>query len=190
MKNLEELHAVTDKVLSGLTADDSLKQRILQTAVMSGKKETKRLFSPIPAFCGVIVLLLITVGVLNNLRPVDPASSVEMNVFSAGSVEISPSPDDSDSVLPAGVNSENIVSIELSAPGIVTSADKCAALADALAKCEICEEPVEKNSDRQLIIRCKDGTQYRFSVCEPCISNEKCWSCEEFFTLYSTFTAE
>ena len=58
MNNLEELHAVSDKVLSGLTADDSLKQRILQTAVLSGEKAQKRGFSPIPAFCSIIVLII------------------------------------------------------------------------------------------------------------------------------------
>ena len=190
MNNLEELHAVSDKVLSGLTADDSLKQRILQTAVLSGEKAQKRGFSPIPAFCSVIVLLLITVGVLNNLRPVDPASSVEMNVFSAGSVEISPSPEQSVSGLPAGIIPDNIISFELSDSVIVSSADKCAALAEALGKCITCEEPADTDSDRHLIIRCKDGNQYQFNVSEPYISNGLCWSCEAFFSLYKEFSAE
>ena len=50
MSRIEELRQVTDQTLHGLTADDSLKFRILQKA--AGGEETKKpYFKPVPVFC-------------------------------------------------------------------------------------------------------------------------------------------
>ncbi len=191
MKNPEMLREATDKVLFGLTADDSLKQRILQNAASGRNSSSRRFFSPVPAFCAVIAMLLITVGVLNNLRPVDPAASVEMNVFSAGSVDISPSPDSEVSVLPAGFVSENVTSVEMSGYKPVTDPQECAALIAALEESELSAESVDAESAGSVVIHSSDGSSYRFDVCEPyLLSDGQCRRCETFFTLYHEISKE
>ena len=188
MKNPEELREVSEKVLFGLTADDSLKQRILQNAVSAGRTSSRKLFSPVPAFCTVIAMLLITVGVLNSIRPVDPAATVEMNVFSAGSVDISPSPDASDSVFPAGFQAEAVVSVELTGRNAITDPRKCRALADALMNCTVSDESPDLNDAGKVTILCDNGTIYQYNASDPYLSDDsKCWSCEEFFSLCNEY---
>ncbi len=191
MKNPEELREISDKVLFGLTADDSLKQRILQNAVSTGRTSSRKLFSPIPAFCTVIAMLLITVGVLNSIRPVDPAATVEMNVFSAGSVDISPSPDASDSVFPAGFQAETVVSVELAGRNAITDPQKCRALTDALMNCTVSDESPDMNNAVKMTILCDNGDSYHYNASDPYISDDsQCWSCDIFFSLCSEYFNE
>ncbi len=191
MKNPEELREISDKVLFGLTADDSLKQRILQNAVSTGRTSSRILFSPIPAFCTVIAMLLITVGVLNSIRPVDPAATVEMNVFSAGSVDISPSPDASDSVFPAGFQAETVVSVELAGRNAITDPQKCRALTDALMNCTVSDESPDMNDAVKMTILCDNGDSYHYNASDPYISDDsQCWSCDIFFILCSEYFNE
>ena len=191
MKNPEELREISDKVLFGLTADDSLKQRILQNAVSTGRTSSRKLFSPIPAFCTVIAMLLITVGVLNSIRPVDPAATVEMNVFSAGSVDISPSPDASDSVFPAGFQAETVVSVELAGRTAITDPQKCRALTDTLMNCTVSDESPDMNDAVKMTILCDNGDRYHYNASDPYISDDShCWSCENFFSLCNEYFNE
>lgn len=188
MKNPEELREISDKVLFGLTADDSLKQRILQNAVSAGSTSSRKLFHPIPAFCTVVAMLLITVGVLNSIRPVDPAATVEMNVFSAGSVDISPSPDASDSVFPAGFQAETVVFVEMTGRNAVTDPQKCRALADALLNCTVSDESPDLNDTVKVTILCDNGDRYQYNAADPYLSDDsQCWSCENFFSLFNEY---
>ena len=191
MKNPEMLREATDKVLFGLTADDSLKQRIFQKAASDRESSSRRLFGPVPAFCAVVAMLLITVGVLNNLAPVNPAASVEMNVFSAGSVDISPAPDYPVSVFPAGFSSEIVSSVEINEKKPVTDPEECAALIAALEESEITDQPFGADSEGQVIVHCSDGSSYQFIASEPYLSYDgQSWICESFFALYQEFCTD
>lgn len=188
MNNPERLREITDNVLYGLTADESLKNRIIQKASVKQKKDSRPFFLPVPALCGIVALLVLTMGVLNNLRPVDPASSVEMKVFTAGSVDISPAPDSFFSDILPDLNYENVLSVELTECGVVNDPEECAELIAALQECETSSDVVSEDSGRQLIIHCSNGTVYRFSVNEPYLVGDQCWICDSFFTLFHRFS--
>ena len=129
MSRIEELREVTDQTLHGLTADDSLKFRILQKA--AGGEETKKpYFKPVPVFCAACAVLLVMVMALNSLKPVSNTPG-EINVFAAGSTE-KPADMEQAGLLPAGFEAGSVVSVELDGVGSVTDLEKCASLAGML----------------------------------------------------------
>ena len=178
----EKLHEATDRALYGLTADESLKQRIFQKAAAceaSGQKITGR--NILPAFCAVMAALVLILTSVNGLRPVDPASTVEINVFSAGSSDKSDSAETSYPDIFDDLDSNNVISIELSDVGKITDAESCAALISLLKNSAVSADCSFTGSEHSLIIESTDGTKLSFDVTEPFIGAEKCWSCESFF---------
>ena len=94
MSDPAKLREASEKVLYGLRADDTLKQKILIKAAAGGDAGSRRAFRPLPVFCGVVAALLVAVIALNGLEPAVPAGSVEINVFAAGDNEtVSPAED-------------------------------------------------------------------------------------------------
>ncbi len=178
----EKLHEATDRALYGLTADESLKQRIFQKAAAceaSGHKITGR--NILPAFCAVMAALVLVLTAVNSLRPVDPASTVEINVFSAGSSDKSDSADSSYPDIFDDLDSNNVISIELSDVGKITDVESCKALISLLKNSAVSADCSFVGSEHSLIIESTDGTKLSFDVTEPYIGKEKCWSCESFF---------
>lgn len=60
MVDLEKLPAISESVLHGLQADDSLKQKILYKAANSDIKKTRSYFRYIPAVCCAVTLILVS----------------------------------------------------------------------------------------------------------------------------------
>ena len=178
MKKPEELREVTENVLCGLTADESLRSRILQNAAGAGREERRSAFRPVPALCGVIAALLIAVVALNGLNPVNPADPGDMNIFAAGSN------DTRKSVLLDGIDPDEVTSIEITDLGTVSGAEQCAALISLLTEKAAPAGSSDPSAESRLNITLAGGTVIRFSVDEPVISGDGTWSCPEFFDLF------
>ena len=80
----EDLRSATDKALYGLTADESLKQRILLKASQTNRTTRDSKVHPVMKLCAVVGVLLLMVVALNSVRPLSPSTPGEMNVFAAG----------------------------------------------------------------------------------------------------------
>lgn len=70
----EELRTATEKALSGLTADESLKQKILLKASESEQKEHEPVYRPVLKLCAIVGVLLLMVAGLNSIRPLSPSA--------------------------------------------------------------------------------------------------------------------
>ncbi len=180
MSRIEELRQVTDQTLHGLTADDSLKFRILQQAA-SGTETKKPSVRPLPVLCAAFAALLVMVLALNSLKPVSNVPG-EINVFAAGSTE-KPADMEQAGLLPAGFETGSAVSVELDGAGSVTDPEKCAFLAEILAGKASPSEHVYAACGNHLKITSADGTVLTFGANEPYLIAEdgSCWSCPEFF---------
>lgn len=178
MKKPEELREVTENVLCGLTADDSLRSRILQKASAAGQEERRSSFRPVPALCGVLAALLIAVVALNGLNPVSPADPGDMNIFAAGSN------DTAEPVLLDGIGPDEVASVEITGLGTVSDPEKCAALISLLTEKAAPAGSSDPSAENRLNITLAGGTVIRFSVDEPVITGDGTWSCPEFFDLF------
>ena len=87
MIKLENLREETESALYGLTADDSLKYRILQKAAQTPIEEKKRIFRPFPVLCSVLAVLLLLTVALNQVRPLSTVEAGDITVFAAGRKE-------------------------------------------------------------------------------------------------------
>ena len=193
MKDLTNLREVSETVLHGLTADASLKNRILQQAASDAENRKPSAFRLVPAFCGVIAALLIAAVALNGLQPVSPAGSVEIKVFAAGDQETVPPGDDaavdSRSIL-SGADPSDVYSVELSGSGMVSDRKECAALAGILIRESVPAEPVDPCSADVLTITTVSGQKIMYEAAAPYLIGEKCWSCPGFFTLLEQLLKE
>lgn len=183
MNKLDDLRTITDRVLYGLTADETLKNKILRNAAQTPEKHKKISFQPVPLFGMVLVALIITVLAVNRLQPVRPSTPGEITVFAAGSEEKDESGNnDLVSVLPE-TSSDAISKIEIPGLGMTDDPNLCARLVDVLReKAETADSSVDADTDLNIIT--DDGTVIRFSVKEPFVIGDKCWSCPEFFELF------
>ena len=86
MNRLEQLPEVTNHVLSGLKADDSLKHRILLSAAESSRVNPFR-FRTVIALCSLSVLLIL-LCVFVARAPVNYGSTADIQVIPAGSRRI------------------------------------------------------------------------------------------------------
>ena len=191
MKRPEDLAEVTENLLHGLTADDSLKQRILQRAADYSGTEQKRVFHPVPVFGSVIFALIIAVVLLNGLPPVVPAQPAEMKVFAAGSQDtVPPAADEGTTFVQTvfgGVMPGDVVSVELDSTGLVSDPEQCRTLISVL--CENAEPSVNVSADKQsrLTITTAAGEVYQLAADEPYLTGSGCWSCPGFFSLMRQF---
>ena len=182
MNNPENLRDITEKVLYGLTADDSLKHRILQQVSQQTVKSEKKPFYLIPAFCTVLAALLITVFALNGLPAVNPAVPGEINVFTAGNENLSASEDASSGPVDPSVSADDILSIQITDFGTVLDSQQCAQLFRLLRDESKKAEISYSGARSEIILSVKDGTVLRFYAKEPYIfSGGSCWFCPAFF---------
>ena len=187
VKDLTKLHEASDIVLHGLTADESLKHRIILKAVSEAQNVRPRVFRPMPAFCGIIAVLLLAVALLDGLKPVSPAGSVEINVFAAGDKETVSPAEPSPSVylpFPDLIDPADVRSVELSGQGSISNQQDCTALIRILLDES---QPSERNvpvSGSVLTIRTDDDAII-FTVDAPYLFGDGCWCCPGFFSRFS-----
>lgn len=177
MIKLEQLREVSDQVLSGLTADDSLKYRIIQNATSSKKSHSGMAFRPVPVLCCVVALVLASACLLNSLRPVSPAGDSEIRVFAAGSTDSVHTEDKlSDRtilLILKDITPDSIASIELIGTGVVTEPSDCASLLAALqdyagtVDSVSSDERYDTVDKESIIITMDDGTVYKIADNHP-----------------------
>ena len=171
----EELRSATDKALYGLTADESLKQRILLKASQTPQSRRDSVFRPVMKLCAVVGVLLLMVVALNSVRPLSPSAPGEMNVFAAGGKDTAGTPFsqiDIDHVSGVSVGSTDYQD--------KTQYIELIRILQAEAKETDAEIP---DGGKQIIIRMEDGKELSFGICEPYVYNDdKCWTCNGLFT--------
>ena len=186
MNDLNRLREVSDRELYGLTADESMKHRILQRATGGADTERQRIFRPLPVFCCVIAVLMTGVIALSGIKPVLPSDSVEMNVFAAGYKETVPPSDnqnDEFSPIPEDINPESIVSIELRGVGIIDDPAQCFSLIRVLHEESQPAKEAGTPSSSDLIISFSDGKSIVFSTDHSSrLYGNGSWSCPAFFS--------
>ena len=182
MNNPKDLPNVTERVLYGLTADDSLKHRILQQAAQQKDKKVNKPFYLIPVFCTALAVLVLTVVVLNRVQPVSPSVPGEINVFTAGN-DISSLPEkDVLCPLDPDISENNILSIQIAGLGTVLDSQQCAMLFCLLRDESIPADSPDVAVQNEMVITLKNGTEIRFNADEPYFySGSDCWSCAAFF---------
>ena len=173
----EDLRSATDKALYGLTADESLKQRILLKASQTNRTTRDSKVHPVTKLCAVVGVLLLMVVALNSVRPLSPSTPGEMNVFAAGGK-------DTTAEQPFSQIDVNYVSC-ISVGGIDYQDEaQCVAIIRSLQS-----EAKETNAEipaggEHIVIRMEDGKEYTFGISEPYVFNDdKCWTCNGLFTL-------
>lgn len=176
----EELRQATEYTLHGLTADDSLKFRILEKAASSSASPGRASLHPVPVLCSVLAVLLIAVLGLNSLHPASSVEPVMFNSFSAGY---------SDSALPLfpdGFNPDAVVCVELSGFGRVSDSGQCNALSGILASRAVPADSGNLSSGGILSFTDQSGNTAAFDASAPYLSGEngQCWRCPEFFTMF------
>ena len=184
MNSLNELRHSTEKVLYGLTADESLKQRILQKTEKISETGKSRTFNTVPVFCSVIAALIFAVLILNGLQPVNPVTPGEISVFTAGN-DKNDGPEDSFLLLKEYETEKGpIQSVEISGIGTITDPQICSRLITVLKDYSVLGENREYGDKEEIRIVFSDGKAIRLDAEEPYIIGTSCWSCPEFFTLF------
>lgn len=171
----EELRSATDKALYGLTADESLKQRILLKASQTTQSNRDSfVFRPVLKLCAIVGVLLLMVVALNSVRPLSPSAPGEMNVFAAGGK-------DTTGTLFSQIDVDSVSGVSV---GSIDYADKaqCVEMIRVLQS-EARETDTDIPADgEKMIIRMKDGTEHLFYIREPYVyKDDKCWTCAGLF---------
>ena len=185
MIHLRDLPQITDKTLHGLTADDTIKHRIIQKVTESGRPEPQKRFRPVPVLCGLIAAALIAAIALNGINPVQPVSPGEMNVFAAGSKD-----SDSTVAIPESgflpeLEPDAVVSIEITGLGKCTDPSACASLISTLKdEAVLYESNAALSGAAQLQITLRDGSPMIFYADEPCLFGDQCYLCPTFFECF------
>ena len=172
----EELRTITENALSGLTADESLKQRILQKASETSTQKTREpVYRPVLKLCAIVGVLLLMVIGLNSIRPLSPSVPGELTVFAAGGKDLSVS---SPFIL---IDIESVSGIRFSG-GELVSGNKCTDLLRILqTESKLSDDEVPAGSEH-ISICMKDGTEKNFGISNPYLYVEdKCWTCPSFF---------
>ena len=172
----EELRSATDKALHGLTADESLKQRILLKASQTTQTSRNSVSRPVLKLCAVVGVLLIMVVALNSVRPFSPSTPGEMNVFAAGGK-------DTASATPfSQIEIDNVSGVSI---GSIHYDDALGADVIRILQSEAKEADADiPIGDDRIVIRMKDGKEYVFGISEPYVYNDSnCWTCNGLFSL-------
>lgn len=179
MNTLEKLPEITEKAFGGLTADESLKFRILKKASASTAAEKRSLLRPAIALVSAAALMVGALLVLNSRDAVpSPEETPVLRSFPAGAVS------SESGILPADVVAFGAESIETAAHGKVTESQVLEALLKALASAGIAETPADFSAEDELVLRCRNGAVYSWSLHEPYLSSgEGTWYCPAFFRL-------
>ena len=191
MKKIEDLRQVTDHALYGLTADESLKFRILQKAAQPSGVHQKRVFHTVPVLCSLIALLLIAVVALNSIKPVVPSTPGEINVFAAGSKDTVEPEIYQEAVCDiSDIPAASVSSIEISGLGRITDPDQCTLLVSILQEKAESADTDPAAGSVSLVIRTSEGAEYRFYANDPYLTGNKTWSCPDFFSSFKAYTGQ
>lgn len=172
----EELRTATEKALSGLTADESLKQKILLKASESEQKEHEPVYRPVLKLCAIVGVLLLMVAGLNSIRPLSPSAPGEMTVFAAGGK------DSSGTSIFAQIDTADITGIKIGNNEMITDSlyGDLIRILQSEAKESETEVPAETGL---LTLYMKDGTEKVFEISDPYLYKDgKCWICSGFFS--------
>ena len=177
MNRPEDIRTVTDKALYGLTADESLKFRILQKAAACEKKSSRRIAHPVPVLCAVAAFLVIIAVSINGIQPVEPVVPGEMTVFAAGGT------DDRAASSIGKIESGHVISVEVTGIGTVTDPSGCDSLIGLLKN--DAESTVEGPDTwpEKVVIRMDDGTVYEYQAAEPYMDDGRSFECSAFFSM-------
>lgn len=177
MNRPEDIRVVTDKALYGLTADESLKFRILQKAAACNEKEQRRFAHPVPVLCAVVAFLVIVAVSINGIQPVQPVVPGEMTVFAAGGT------DERTVSSIAKIESGHVVSVEVTGLGTIADSTQCDSLVGLLKNNadSTAEEP-EQWTDK-IVIRTDDGSVYEYNAAEPYLADGANLQCPAFFSM-------
>lgn len=177
MNRPEDIRVVTEKALYGLTADDSLKFRILQKAAAYNEKEQRRFAHPVPVLCAVVAFLVIIAVSINGIQPVQPVVPGEMTVFAAGGT------DDRTVSSIAKIESGHVVSVEVTGLGTVEDRTQCDSLVELLKNdADNSEEEPDQWPDK-IVIRMDDGSVYKYNAAEPYLADGANLECPAFFAM-------
>ena len=190
MNRLEDLPNITNRALSELKADLSMKNRILMKAKSNASPE-KRIISvsPIPVLCSVMAVMILFVALLNKTPSVtndnDPGNLV---VFAAGNQADAYLPDQSSvtDCLPdlfSGIDSDTVLSMDIQNIGSITDKASCTQLFEILRKNSIPANEDGRQFKNTLLITTQTNT-YILEIDEPYLKNIKCVSCPSFFKLF------
>ncbi len=179
MTTPEELRRATENTLYGLTADESLKFRILQKAARQPEPHTRRSLRLVPVLCTVLAAFLVVVIALNTLQPVPSAGPGEMNVFAAGKSETAEK-----TLFPAGFDTDGVISVKLNDSATVTDPVQCAALVSVLLDSSGEAADSGAHADGNLIITSSDGSELTFGTDDPYLIGKdgRRWYCPGFFS--------
>lgn len=176
MINPEELRTATEKALSGLTADESLKQKILLKASESEQKSHELVYRPVLKLCAIVGVLLLMVAGLNSIHPLSPSAPGEMTVFAAGGK------DSSGYTIFAQIDTDDITGIKIGSNELISDSryGDLIRILQSEAKESEAEEPAETGL---MILYMKDGTEKVFEISDPYLFKDgRCWICSGFFS--------
>lgn len=181
MSDLEQLRQATENTLHELTADESIKFRIVKAAAVANDTKTHLNHSirPIPLICSVLAVLLICVFALNSLQPVPSNVPGNLNSFTAGS-----SDSDISSFFPDSFDHNSVSSISLDNT-LLTDHNLCSLLINILQNQTVLAEPSKDLTQQGSIsIVTSDGNVYSYDLQNPFLISQdgKWWSCPGFFT--------
>lgn len=186
MSRPEDLRQAAENTLYSLTADESLKFRILQSAAELSGKPSRSFPRTVPVLCTVLAVLLIAVVSLNTLQAVQNTDPANINVFAAGMTDSGNRP------LPAGIDPSSVISISMEGHEPLTSSEQCALLTGILIdQSKSADSSFSINTDK-LVFTADDGSSYSFFTDDPYLSdgNGQCWSCPGFFAEFERIKSE
>ena len=180
--DINEFRNMTDHALFGLTADDSLKQKILTKASEYPDHTVSRNYHIIPVFCTVLTALILSVVLLNGMQPVNPSAPGEINVFAAGSHHYSNDEEvQSDSILP-GIDDHSVRFLEVQGLGTIDDSDLCADLIRILQNRSEKVDDQNRIPQKKLLVSLDNGNAFEFYMDDPYIFNGDYWLCPDFFS--------
>ena len=183
MNDLDHFREYTDRTLAGLSADETLRNRILAKASGAGEKPVRRFpLRPVLALGSMICVLVLGVVLLNGIHPLP--SSMEpggITVFAAG--QSIPDGDVAKKrMMPlTEMEADSVDSVEWTGVGVVRDASACRSLAKTLVSESVPAEVPGTEAAGRLVFTMKNGSVVQFSVEEPYLFSEDCWSCQPFF---------
>ena len=182
MNRLEKLPEITEKALGGLTADESLKYRILKSAAESKPAGERSFLRPVfGLLCAtaVMVFVLLALGGRPGLDP-SPTEAPVLRSFTAGGGPLQAE------AFPATLTAGKAVSADIASLGTIEDEKNLGLITEALAEAEPAPLPDGASSDPGLVLRLADGSEFSFALSDPyLISGSSAWTCPRFFEIIS-----
>ena len=192
MKQLDHFPEYTKQVLSGLTADESLKNRILMKAAgdTGAERAFSRLFLRSVPYLAAAACLVLCFGILF-LGMQKPLSSQnepgDIHVFTAGQQDPVVAGNETDSIQFGAIDPGDVVALSWSDIGEISDPEKCRKLAETLLASSVSADAAEEEFNATLTVKTADGKTMRYAVSEPYLWNNGCWDCRVFFDMFREY---